>query len=886
MRLKTLGFELATTADGIEYDGTETSPGTIVSAPDGIGRAFEVYHNDASGFVRFAGTAEDGPFYFRAAVTIMTPPDDEDELLYVAEVGIQTRVGVVLRPDLTLYLHEGFPDFLQVGEASVALKIGQRHVIEIAYTNNPDLSTTKMEARLDGNLFASDTLSGSAGPCNMFGFGWLNPDDNLHMFIDDIAVNNAETDPFGNTDQIAWPGDGRVLAWRPSATDFLGNSGWTRGGFDGEADVVQVASPLGAWDGSGHWDDPIAQYDASDDASWLTSATDGDRIDFEVTSPYKLGLLEDATISVVTAQVRWRAASDPGDILMNVYLRAGSNLAKAEAPIALVDMADFYTGNGSDSHMNDVLSITRLPNSNKRWTTGELTGLRFGMQSVDSTPDIEVSAIWGMIEYLPHVGPIQYSVEIGGNERAYDVEFQTLLIEDNVNESVNRCSFRLYDLHGVGEPINGDPIVVKVNDVVYFSGEVVKCTLDTIGGQENKYEVQCIDYSRVLDRRLVAATYTNMTDKQIIEQIISDYAADDGVTTYHVAEGATISRVSFNYVPVTAAIESIAKQTSRNWFIDYQKDIHYFPVTQYHAPFDIDINDNKVSGLQISKDAQAIRNRIFVRGGVELTTSPITETQVADGEQRQFLLAEKPHGITMTVGGVSKTIGIKNIDDAAAFDYLLNYQEKYVEAGTGTTTPTAGTEMAFTYNYDVPILVSVEDAESITEQAELTGGSGVYEFVIIDNQIGSTQQARDRAAAELTDWSSNVIEGSYDTIVTGIRSGQFQHIELPSKNIDSDYMISSVTFRSIGGGVFTYEIKLTSAKRMGIIKYLLQQLQLNRTIVDIDPNEKVDQLMTFSDTLDSIMDSALDSLGGTAAKWSNDAGSTTNKLQWGLGQWK
>lgn len=857
---------------GVEYTDHQAGIGQISAAPDGIGKAFHVAPGGvADGLIRFANSPEDGPFYAKVEVTVMHAPDSGDELVYMAENGVATRIGMVLDPDLTLYLHEGAPGFAVIGARSNPLVIGKRHTIELGYTNNPSLGTTKIEARIDGVLFASTTLSGTAGQINMLGWGWLNPDDAVDIYFDDVVVNDGNDVGDGNN---TWPGSSRLALWRPSGLDNLGNSGWTRGGLDFGDEVSQVA-PM-----EPTWDDTLHTWDEQDDDSYLIATANNAQIEFRVTSPYAIGIGESDFIKGVSAQVRWACAT-AALAQMELYIRAGSNLPKNGRTISNED-TPFRNGNGEDA-LNDTVSTSFLPEWSKRWTTEELGGLRVGMRSIDADPDIYVSSIWGYIEYVPTTEMVMEFI-VDEVDRYTDLENQTLKIEDIINEQANTASFGLADLHDLGAPAEGSSLLIRVNGVIYFSGYITEVAFVEIGPGRDRYECEAIDHTRDLDRRLVAATYENLTDKEIIERMATEFAADDAVTTYHVSEGVTIPSISFNYITFTAAMKKLCERTGRNWFIDYEKDLHYFPLAQQRAPFDIDDTTAKQKGLVVNKDSTSLKNRIFVRGGTELS-APFTETQKADGTQRQFLLAEKPHDFSMTVGGVPKTVGIKNIDDPADFEYLLNFQEKYVEVGSASV-PAAGTDMAFTYSYDVPVLVSVEDSASIAEQAALSGGSGVFEFVIVDQNISTTQEARDRATAELTDYGRAIVDGSFSTDEAGFRSGQYTHINKPSKGVDDDYLLNRVTLVSFGGGRFTSQVKLTSAKSIGIITFLISLLTANRAAETFNAEEVIDQLLTTTDHLDSITDLLTDSLGGTAAKWSNDAGTTTNKARYDLSQWQ
>lgn len=491
---------------------------------------------------------------------------------------------------------------------------------------------------------------------------------------------------------------------------------------------------------------------------------------------------------------------------------------------------------------------------------------------------VDVSALWATVEYNPYEGPDTVQLLIGGIDRTGDMQKKTLKITDEINEKANSCTFGLYDHNGNGAPENEDEIEVTQNGILIFAGVISRVSYNQLSNTVDIYRIEALDWTRILDRRLVAATYLEMTDKAIIEAIISEFAFGEGITTDNVAEGVEVNQISFNYIPVSQALTEIARLTGRNWYIDYQKDIHYFPLAQNQAPFMIDSDGVHHENLQITKDSTRIRNRVFVRGGTELTTEPISETLIADGEQRQFLLAEKPHDLTMTVNGVPQTIGIKNIDAPEDFDYLMSFQEKYVEAGTSTVTATAGWEVVFTYNYDVPILVAVEDGVSIADV-------GAFEHVIIDKQISTTQQARDRATAELTDYANKIVDGTYNTMFPGLRTGQYQRVTMANKDIDEDYLITKVVADSIGAPVMRYTVTLSSAKTLGIIKFLIDLLKVNRSVGEYDENEKVDQLFSLADTLDSIQDSLVIDSYGLNFSWAPDSLPPTGALKYDLGQW-
>jgi hypothetical protein len=239
--------------------------------------------------------------------------------------------------------------------------------------------------------------------------------------------------------------------------------------------------------------------------------------------------------------------------------------------------------------------------------------------------------------------------------------------------------------------------------------------------------------------------------------------------------------------------------------------------------------------LSLNLDNSAVRNRVYVRGGTYLSDTT-TIKQVADGQQTVFYLPEKPHEITVAEGATSKTVGIKNIDSYTDYDYLVNYQEKYVETDTA---PASSTVMTFTFKYDIPVLVAVEDNDSIEKYGQL-------EYIIFDKDIDTVDQARDRASAELTDYAETITSGTFETETSGWVAGQYLTVDLPDLDIDETFVVKQVVTRSIGGGNFTYFITIVSAEMLGIIHFLIGLLETDKNFLDISSDEVVDEIKTVT----------------------------------------
>lgn len=475
-----------------------------------------------------------------------------------------------------------------------------------------------------------------------------------------------------------------------------------------------------------------------------------------------------------------------------------------------------------------------------------------------------------------------YSITIDGVARTSDIIASTLVIEDMINDKQNVCSFQLVDLSANGIPSTDEEIIITLDSGDrLFAGYIVSTNLSSrLQDGTVVASINCTDYVRLLDRNLVHKTYEDQTDAAIIADIVNTYCPGFGITTTNVVEGVTIDKIQFNYIQPSQCLRKIADLTGRNWYIDYEKDIHYFPLTQTATPFNITSSSANYFGLMISKDASQLKNRVYVRGGTKLSDATFYETK-GDGAVRKFVLPDKPHEVTVKVNGVTKTLGIKNIN-TSGYDYYLNFQEKYVEQDSGATVLATTDTLRVEYQYDVPILVAVEDTASII-------ANGVKEFAIFDKTISTTTAARDRASAELTDYADSIVEGSFRTYTTGFFSGEYININLSDYGINDDYIVQKVVARSFGAGNYEYEISIASSKTMGIIRFLIELLEANRNLIELDDDEVIDELLAISDSLlsDSLTDSLTIDSAGAYATWCTDSLQATpiTRARWSLFQW-
>lgn len=477
-----------------------------------------------------------------------------------------------------------------------------------------------------------------------------------------------------------------------------------------------------------------------------------------------------------------------------------------------------------------------------------------------------------------------YAVTINGVDRTGDIIVKTIHIQEYVDNQSNTCDFVIRDPNSLGFPVYNQEISITLDGDTIFGGLIDRVRREKWGIGEVRATVECVDYTRILDTKLVHEVYENMTDREVAVALLNDFAAGLGISDVGIQGSTHIDQIVFNYIPLSQAFKKLAQYTGNRWYIDYDKVLRYHPISTYPAPFNITDSTTDYWAFAVTADGSQIKNRIYVKGG-NRASDLVNYLEKGDGSKKKFVLPDKPHDVTVFVNGVEKTLGIFSIDTGK--QWYLNFQEKYLVQDDSETTLTDTDELEVTYRYDIPILISQNNDASI---AELGGDPvGIREFAIFDKGITSHQAARARASQELSEYSSSVVEGGFKTYTNGFHAGQYININLTEYGINDDYIVQQINAQSLGGGRYEYNIKIASAKTLGIIGFLINLMVTDQDQIGFDTNEAVDEYLSV--TLDSLnSDSLLDSIdidsAGPYRTWATDTDTSPTRARWNLFTWK
>lgn len=443
-------------------------------------------------------------------------------------------------------------------------------------------------------------------------------------------------------------------------------------------------------------------------------------------------------------------------------------------------------------------------------------------------------------------------VTIGGEDITDRIPYESFRIDNILTQQVDRCTFKIRNLKSdIYRPHVGEEVIVLDDDGVtkIFGGVITRRTDSSPAFGLVEYNVDCSDYTRLLDQKLVADTYEDMTVGEIIDDLITNYAPT-GFTTTQVDCDITVSYVQFKYEPVSACLKQLADRVGYDWYVDYDMDLYFQSPSANDAPFEItDTNGNAdQASLVIRRDNSQLRTSIIVRGGEYLGTQ-FTASAKADGKDVTFKLPYKYSDFKIRKNGVTQTLGIDYIDDPLSFDALYNFQEKVVRWRSDNK-PAADSTLSFSGKPHLPVIIKFKDPVAVAAIFSAEGfGDGEYEYVIIDKSINNQVSARERAAAEINTYGETLSEGEFETETAGLTAGMRIHITSVARNIDEYFIVNKVTVWMPRPDAMKYRVSLVTTKTMDYISILKKLILRDNKTIDLNADEQLDVIESMVETL-------------------------------------
>lgn len=457
------------------------------------------------------------------------------------------------------------------------------------------------------------------------------------------------------------------------------------------------------------------------------------------------------------------------------------------------------------------------------------------------------------------------TLTIGGVNFLPQYKTGTARITEQLQNRSNSLSLQLTRLPSSNDPQEGAEIILKDGARFLFAGFVTRVEPTENGkGSQFIYRIEATDYTYVLINKNAQAVYKNKTMKYIVQDLLSQYVnAGYSFTSTNVDTGPTLNTISFNHISLRKCFEKLSEVTGYEWWVDYQRNVYFKQKSYTVAPEQINDTLKNFSQININCDVTQVRNSIVVKGGKEETVSPFSQKFLGDGKAREWILREKPKTMNfIKLNGTTKTIGVDLLNDDTGYDYMFNYQEKFVRATATTATPTSSDEIEVSYYYEVPVIIKLRSASSAALMKAIEGGDGLHEFTINDSSINSKAEARNRALKELDEYANPLINGVFKTR-TGLltagsyfRPGQQVTMNLPTWGItvDTEYQIQAVdTTLNEDGTNIEYEYSVRFGGRLLNAVTFLEKIASKEEVVleteEIDRIEVVSEEINITETV-------------------------------------
>ena len=154
---------------------------------------------------------------------------------------------------------------------------------------------------------------------------------------------------------------------------------------------------------------------------------------------------------------------------------------------------------------------------------------------------------------------------------------------------------------------------------------------------------------------------------------------------------------------------------------------------------------------------------------------------------------------TVTVNGVTKTVGIKGVDPAGSHDWYWNSGNVQIVQDDSATPLTSTDTLAVLYQGSFPIVIGQADSVEIAARAAVEGGTGVYEEVAEDATIDSMDLAIDKAGGLLRKYGRVPRRVTFEIDHDGLKPGQLITMGAPLHEVTGQYLVETVSISDVPG---------------------------------------------------------------------------------------
>ncbi len=422
------------------------------------------------------------------------------------------------------------------------------------------------------------------------------------------------------------------------------------------------------------------------------------------------------------------------------------------------------------------------------------------------------------------------SVLINGVEYNSNVFRDTLSIRESPQANGATMSAMVQLSGALTVPLTGQQIQVYRDGNIEFGGRIANVD-HMYPYNANQYRIDCVDYTVDLDASLKSIDLEAGTASNQIRRIVG--LVSRGFTTTNVEEGPLVGLQEIEHEAPSSIISRIAESVEYQWYVDYNRDVHFFYIRNRPAPvatIDFDTDVVNYSDLEFTSNGDQVKNVIYLTGAKVKSQNTDSIVSKADGDQTFWPLNYEPWSLedtTVSVNGIPHAILLDQVDGFAGDSMqedgvvLLCLDNWGVRFPDNSPPPAdASIEIAYRYAYEPTIVVEDLDSIAYMRARENTAsapsdGRHEFKFNIPDLRVDDEQTIVDYGNLLLYRYAYPTYTLKFASKTQGWRAGQMFHGVSATRGLDTDIYITGVTktiWQSSGGVLkFAYELEASSS---------------------------------------------------------------------------
>ena len=268
-------------------------------------------------------------------------------------------------------------------------------------------------------------------------------------------------------------------------------------------------------------------------------------------------------------------------------------------------------------------------------------------------------------------------LKINGNAN-YDWIRESVNIQETVQARGSTLSVHI-QINAEAQPVPQCGHVVLLTETGsgtrHFGGRVATCEEQEHlqGGDEFLYELTCVDFTIDFDFELIQHDFIPVGATQSAQDVARELVGrvGRGFTSNNVVGDVQVGQVRGDLDPPSQIISQLSESIEHQWYIDYNRDLHFFFVRDVAGPIpfvDFDVDTEHIRELVIEENWEQVKNHLFLDGAKSKSSNTDNIKVDGDGTIKFIPLNYEPWDLasfTVTVNAIPQVILLDGIDGVA-----------------------------------------------------------------------------------------------------------------------------------------------------------------------------------------------------------------------------